>query len=827
MSGDETLLPADLGPPSASLPTEDFEPIELIGRGGMGEVWRVHDPTLDRRVALKTVRTTDGKLDDRFREEARLTARVQHPGVVPIHAIGVLDDGRPYFVMQEVRGQTLARVIRELHAVSGARWTPTTGGWTLERLVGALRQACQTLAYAHEQGIVHRDLKPDNVMVGQHGEVLVVDWGLALEGSAPGMGASGTPAYLPPELVTGGAFGPAGDVYGLGAILYEILAGRPPYVGPTATAVLQMVRSRAPVPVGWRGGGVGDDGVTVDVLPLLDESTLLEDPSLVAPEAGPPLPPDLVDICERAMARAPRDRYPSATALAEALGGWLDGSLRQARAVQLVERAAGYLEEAEALREEAAGLHREAELGKREIPWYASEEDKHGLWSLEDRSEELVRAADLAEVEHERLLAHAVGLAPDLPEPRVALVSWHRQQHLAAEASSDRRAMARAEALLRAQLDALPGLHPVRRDGLRYLSGEGALTVVTDPPGADIELHRYVPHRRRLVTTPLGIVGRTPLVDHPIAMGSYLCVLRHPDHPPARYPVSIGRLQRWDANPPSAGEAFPIPLDVPVGPTERYVPAGWYLAGGDPQAHADASKRMWCDGFVIQRFPVTNAEYLAFLDDLVAHGREEEALWHAPRENSADPDHPGALVVERDADGRFVLGRDADGDAWEPEHPVVMVSWEGARAYGVWWSERTGLPWRLPSEFEWEKAARGVDGRWFPWGDRFDPSWALMRMSRQHGKGPVPIDSYPVDCSPYDVRGLGGNVRDWCLERDVHLPLGRDRVNLPDDPPDPADRIFRGGAWGSVERSCRSAYRFAVRSSMRMGEVGFRLARSV
>jgi serine/threonine-protein kinase len=263
-----------------------------------------------------------------------------------------------------------------------------------------------------------------------------------------------------------------------------------------------------------------------------------------------------------------------------------------------------------------------------------------------------------------------------------------------------------------------------------------------------------------------------------------------------------------------------------------YVPAGWFLAGGDAEAHlAGPAVRLWCHGFVIQRDPVDNASFITFLDDLVSQGREEEALAWAPRERSSRESETGEPIFGRDADGRFILKEDGDGDRWEPDLPVVMVTWSGARAYAHWLSLRTGLPWRLPCELEFEKAARGVDGRFYPWGDWLSSSWTNIRTSRRRGQRPMPPDAFPVDASPYGVRGLGGNVRCWCLDADdgeVPLVPGS-RVAVPDvDQQDPsAQRFFRGGAWGGVARSSRSAYRFSAQPWFRLADLGIRLVRPI
>ena len=167
---------------------------------------------------------------------------------------------------------------------------------------------------------------------------------------------------------------------------------------------------------------------------------------------------------------------------------------------------------------------------------------------------------------------------------------------------------------------------------------------------------------------------------------------------------------------------------------------------------------------MMRRFPVTNREYLAFLDDLVAQGREEEALLWVPRERVGTQGQEGPMNYGRDERGRFALVVDADGDAWLPDWPVLNIHFGCAVAFGRWEAARRGRPWRLPGDLEWEKAARGVDGRFFPWGDVLDGAWCCWVDSYAGRPLPAVVDSFPVDESTFGVRGMGGNVQDWCAD---------------------------------------------------------------
>lgn len=217
---------------------------ERIGEGGIGLVYRVSDPELGRDLAIKVMRSAhagNAELVARFVEEARICSRLQHPGVVPVHELGRLEDGRPYFTMKIIDGHTLARLLRDRG----------DSRRDLRRYLDILERVCATLAYAHSHGTTHGDLTPRNVMVGAFGEVQVMDWGFARTAESAAARAStregssgsrivGTPAYLAPEQARGERekVGPATDVFGLGAILCEILTGAPPYLGDTKADLL-------------------------------------------------------------------------------------------------------------------------------------------------------------------------------------------------------------------------------------------------------------------------------------------------------------------------------------------------------------------------------------------------------------------------------------------------------------------------------------------------------------------------------------------------------------------------------------------------------------
>jgi serine/threonine-protein kinase len=242
-------------------------------KGGLGEVFVALDEELNREVALKAIQernAQDAVSRARFVQEAEITGRLEHPGIVPVYGYGEYPGGRPYYAMRFIKGDSLKQAIQRFHDTQQAADGPRA--LALRKLLGAFLAVCQAIHYAHSRGILHRDLKPDNIMLGKFGETLVVDWGLAKPldqpasaadaterslGEAPlrpssGSGsvetqagaAVGTPGYMSPEQVMGrhDLMGPASDVYGLGATLYCLLTGQAPFAGGEVAEVLQRVQ---------------------------------------------------------------------------------------------------------------------------------------------------------------------------------------------------------------------------------------------------------------------------------------------------------------------------------------------------------------------------------------------------------------------------------------------------------------------------------------------------------------------------------------------------------------------------------------------------------
>jgi len=290
--------------PLESVPApEGFDLLEVVGEGGMGTVHRAMDRRLQRTVALKVGRRASLDCRRRFEQEARITARLEHPNVPPVFASGQLVDGRPYYAMRLVAGTNLRELVRRAHeSQSAGERTPS-----LLRIVSTV---CDVVHYAHTRSIVHRDLKPENVLIGDLGEVWVVDWGLGrilggndggrpvnpttlASAEVPGVRTSGTPMYMAPEQARGERdfSRVTTDVYALGCLVLEVITGRPPFAGEGDARILERLRA----------------GET----PALPAATKASRP--------------LVRIARKALAPRPQERYASARALANDLRRFQDG----------------------------------------------------------------------------------------------------------------------------------------------------------------------------------------------------------------------------------------------------------------------------------------------------------------------------------------------------------------------------------------------------------------------------------------------------------------------------------------------------------------------
>jgi formylglycine-generating enzyme required for sulfatase activity len=853
------------GPPTF----ERYELRERLGEGAAAVVWRATDKELGREVAIKILKDSLGANADvreRFRHEAQVAAKLSHPGLVTLYDAGEVD-GRLYIVMELVIGRPLSALFAE------RRLEPPA-------LVALLEKAALGIGAAHALGIVHRDLKPDNVLVTAAGEPKVGDFGLAhVVGAKLGMtragAVMGTPLYMAPEQVAAKAeaISPRTDVYALGAMLYEILTGRPPFTGQSLTAIYLKITGEEPARPRTLNRGAERDLETVALKCLeKDPARRYADATELAEELrrwreGEPIrarPPGPVSRAlrwaarhvaltalaggllvaaiafgamrlreassrrqeiARLLDRAEKAEDPAvAASLYEQIRGLAPGDpvvdRKAAEAHAAAERAAKRLEAERHLERGLASRteHRRltallAELAaKRDalaetIEPHAAPAKKQPLWDVDLEMQKTRKLLATAYTETVSALTTALGVDPQNRPVQSALAEVYFEDLLRAELEGDLERMASLEKQVLA-LDAerygetLAPLRPVALD--------------SNPTGAEVYVFRYEEGPdRRLAARPYspssqstregGLeygdynrLGTTPIVSAGLPMGSYLLLLRKEGMRDVRYPLFIRRGMERVAQVRLYSEAE-------IGASFVYVPGGSFMQGGDREAAlAEPLKtEAMADDFFIGRFEVTCDEYLAFLNDR-DHHTVEQAARRMPREGMSSG------YFWRVNEERIEMASDFAGC------PVLAVSVDDATEYGRWMTERAKragerVHFRIPTATEWEKAARGVDGRPFPWGHHFDWTFfkggrsrpGLMRMEK--------VGSFPQDESVYGVRDLAGGVCEMCegaiREADSRLQV-------------------RGSAWILVyPQHARAASRTVLSSRTVNTATGFRLVR--
>ncbi len=759
----------------ASLPAGrrlgDFVLEELLGSGGMGQVWRARQESLDRVVALKVVR---GELLGsataalRFEREAKALAAVRHPHVVTVHGSGVTD-GVHWLAMDLVAGRSLQEALATRPPVlTIVRWG---------------RQVATALGAVHQAGLVHRDVKPDNVRIDAAGNAVLVDFGLArtldAERARLTWGFAGSPAYAAPEQLAGDDdIDGRADVYALGAVLCEGLSGAVPHAATSVERLLQRIRRRGPPRLRARNAQVSVDLERVvqkalaaepaDRYPTAnafadDLQALLE----LRPVSALPLP--WPRACWRWLRRHPGPVAAGALALLLLLLAalWAEWWERRA-ATELVATAQGGLQalgqvraDWEKVRWQVVGLE------DRQRHEFLPEVDERRLLAGRRRLHELERDREKGYAAVADAAAQAARLWPGQPDlPAVQAGLWW-QRWLDVRGRGTPVADLFRDLMVRADPD---GSFQQR------LAGERQFSLSAEPP-ADAFLFRYLPRAdlsgapadcdpvldpvpwggRRpptpagtlLEPSPAAAVGRTPLPPLPLPPGAYVVLLRAPGHEDLRVPFHIDHAFEHYSH----DQALRATL-LPAGRT----PAGFVRVASESYPWPEP-------GFWIQRAEVTNAAWLAFVND-PAVLRERLAGEGPPLVPRAED---GTLRWPVAADGTCALPADEP-----PDWPVRGISWHDAERYVAHRNERdaamlAGRRHALPTFQQWSRAAHGGDSRRLPWGDVF---WARACRSRfaTREPGPAPAGSHPADTSPFGVQDLAGNVAEWCRDAD---PGGR------------------------------------------------------
>jgi eukaryotic-like serine/threonine-protein kinase len=772
---------------------------EELGAGGVGQVVAALDREVRRVVALKTLQpgpAGDAIVTARFVEEARITAQLEHPGIVPVYDLGAGPDGSPFYTMRIVKKRSLRDVLAR---------PELRKQWSIARLMGVMLQVARALGYAHSRGVLHRDIKPENILVGDHGEVYVADWGLAKleenspivihgEGSSPPPNqtdAGGTPGYMAPEVLQGNwdVVDQRADLFAVGVMLYEVLTGKQPFEGRNVAEIYISTWERAPA----------------------------------RPTAINPSAPLLVeDLCLELLAKDPAARPKSADDVASRIEEFLEGAKEKERraeeAHRLCERAKEPVARYQQFEHERVRLHTQAKTLLKLLRGWDSVERKRPAWALEDLADKAEREQALAVAEAIDLYTKALGYDAQSVEAHDGLASlyWARAQ----QAVEERRTA------MQVYYEALVTEHD-QGAYAALLRAEATLSLTSNPSGAHVVAQRYFEKDRILVLAEERYLGISPIKDARLPAGSYLLIVRREGFRDVRYPVLLRRGGQHDGS-------VNLYSDEEIGRDFVFVPGGSAVLGGDVDAY-DALPLQEPDvaDFAIARFSVTYREYCAFLDDLEANSPEllERRL---PRSDSY-----GLTVVKKDGRwspfDKLIEGEPRkrfppeEGHFWNV--PVRFVDWYDARAYSRWVASKSGAPIRLLTEAEWEKAARGTDGRFYPWGDRFDPTFCHMRDSRPYAPEPEPVGEFASDESPYGVRDMAGGVREWV--ENVH---GEDLGTVPeeDDEPVPSTergnsgkRRVRSGNTSSDHKWCRAASRSALSTLTRGVGTGFRVAKTL
>ncbi len=779
---------------------------ESIGGGSSSDVRRARDMQLDRELAMKIARTSLKDLRDgtastlerrrlqRFIAEARLTARLDHPGVLPLHSVGLDDDGHLYFTMPLVHGAGFASVIAQARAGEN--------DWNEFRALEVLLRVCDAMEYAHSQLVIHRDLKPDNVLVGRFGETYVVDWGLARvlvgdesttliaehadaqdDGRTLDGDVIGTPSYMPPEQAAGrlDAIDARSDIYSVGAMLYQLLTGRPPYLDGaeklTASELVARVRRGPP--------------------------TALE---FLAPQASP----ELRAVCDKAMARERSDRYASMRALAEDLrrhlahrvvhayeqGTWAELKKlvrrnRMATAAALVASfsvifglIATTLSQTRARRalEVQACAGRLADLRRRANTFGAP-------------SPALVPQLESWLTEARDLRASGVGLRRDLELLRAEALPFEAtsRAELVAHAARDERVgnlvMQREGCAVELRQLAERPNHPGAASRMRFLTDEAArldgATARIDTASraawlfADSETQARHEFLAQLVADldefEVADPYRAPLAE---VEQRLISIRSGSSIDAATWSATLAALEDRTRSPHYDGLRMKPQFGlVPLGEDPRS--HLWEFA---LQASGDIPKRS-ADG----NFVVTDSTALVFV---LVPGGQHQRRWKPLRDElpwgtigAAGTSREGGMNTCR-LDPFFISKYEMTQGQWlrltggnpsyyhdgttfgdfnaVAQQPVEQVSWHDASA----WLPHWGLA--LPSEAQWERAAAGGARTRFWWGD--DPADHFGRANTRGadfaedrgGDFPTPVGSF--EPNPYGLYDVYGNAWEWTAD---------------------------------------------------------------
>lgn len=765
---------------------------ETIGGGGTGTIISGVEESLGREVAIKILKPTlkdKRKSVERFIREARATAQIEHPNIVPVHEIGIFQDAGIYFTMKKVKGQTLREIIDNLKKQN----PEYVKNYPRNRLLEIFISVCQGIAFAHSKGIIHRDLKPENVMVGDFGEVLVMDWGLVkyLHDNTPDHkddskenpenttdnnlvtnltisgSISGTPLYMAPEQALGNsaAIDRKSDLYSLGVILYSILtlAQSPFDRHKDVKEVLNSVALGDFIPPGKRA------------------------PSMK-------IPPELNAICLKAMAFDKENRYDDVKTLISDLRNFMQGfpvsaykdplfkklwklSLRHpvisvstiAVIFSLIAFAAAYqinnymkfkiiLSTVQPYKEKA-----EKEILSAKVTFDELEKIK---------SQRILKEKSPREIELETKLHHSnmsidnnyntalilYAQVPDEYERSSAVIKAFKEimanrinYSIKTKNFDDTyKWIDLLKLWFGNNFEEISSEETKKTilDLRKNLEKDSKLTIKVSVPNTTLSLFKITEDQNGKTSQSfIKELSSSSIKDYNISKGSYLFKVTPPDNMSSfNYPLVIEQNESIELS-------IYVPSKIPEGTV--YIPAGRFYSGGNESRYYRLHQT-FLEGFFIKKTEVTFKEYLEF--------------WKNIKEPQKKKRYSSRVQLNME-DRNFIDAWDKNGkliSAFKPDLPVVGITQEAAAAYCEWLSRKIKMPCRLPNELEWEKAARGADGRKFVWGNDYNPDSAfIFENTEAHKKYKffAPPGSFPEDISAFGVLDMAGNAREYTGSR--------------------------------------------------------------